>query len=61
MNEKELKEIAMKIANLEKIIQKSTNQEEIKKCELDIELLCMQVRSLEDFWVLDEMINEILS
>ena len=61
MNEKELKELARQIADLEKKIQHSTNQEEIEQYKIDINLLCMQVHSIEDFWVLDSMITEILS
>ena len=61
MNEKELKELAIKIANLERKLQVETNQDKIREYKTDIELLCMSVHAIEDYWVLDSLIEEILS
>lgn len=60
MKKKELRNLAEKIAKLEKIIQSSDNQEEISKAENDIIKVSSSVKSLEDMMAIDEIVMELL-
>lgn len=60
MKKKELRNLAEKIAKLEKIIQSSDNHEEISKAENDIIKVSSSVKSLEDMMAIDEIVMELL-
>lgn len=60
MKQKELKNLAKKIAKLELIIQNSTDDDEIWECEQDIMYLTGKVTSFDEIDTLDEMIQEII-
>ena len=60
MKQKELKNLAKKIAKLELIIQNSTDDDEIWECEQDIMYLAGKVTSFDEIDTLDEMIQEII-
>lgn len=61
MKMKELKNFAKKIAQFEKIIQKSEDKDAVHKAEKEIMKLSGQVKSLEDMIIIDELVQEILS
>ncbi len=61
MKMKELKNFAKKIAQFEKIIQKSEDKDAVRKAEKEIMKLSGQVKSLEDMIIIDELVQEILS
>ena len=60
MKRKEIKNLAIKIAKLEQIIQTSQDPKEIQEAQNQIIDLSGRVRSLEDMVLLDDMIQEIL-
>lgn len=60
MKEKELRNLAKKIAKQETIIQTSSDEEEVNRAATEIIFLTGKVRSFEDLDLLDEMIQEIL-
>ena len=60
MTSRELKRLAKRIAELEKIIQKNENQEKVKKAQRKINSLCSQIKDENDMWYLDEQIQQIL-
>ena len=60
MKEKELRNLAKKIAKQEIIIQTSSDEEEVNRAATEIILLTGKVHSFEDLDLLDEMIQEIL-
>lgn len=60
MKRKELKNIATKIAKLERTIQNATSSEEREKAEKEIMSLSFGVGNLSDLDLIDEMVQEIL-
>ena len=60
MKRKELKKLAYKIADCEKIIQSSDDKAIILKAQSDIVVLTSAITSFEDMIALDEMLMEIL-
>ena len=61
MKEKELKNLAKKIAKFELIIKNSDNDKAIKQAENEIMKLCGHVDRLEDMVLVDDFVQEILS
>ena len=59
MKKKELKKLAQRIAALEKIAS-SNNQDEAKKAQQQIMDLTKKIKDVEDFFYLDELIQEFL-
>lgn len=60
MKRKEIKNLAIKIAKLEQIIQTGQDPKEIQEAQNQIIDLSGRVRNLEDMVLLDDMIQEIL-
>ncbi len=60
MKKKELKALAQKIAKYEKVVQTSTNKNEVRDAQMKIMNLSESVDSLEDMMALDEIIQDIL-
>ena len=60
MKQKELKNLAKKIAKHEKIIQTTQDPAERKRAENEIIKLSSSVHSFEDMVILDELIQDIL-
>ena len=60
MKQKELKNLAKKIAKLELIIQKSDDMAERAKAEAAIMKLSGKVGSLEDIVIIDELVQEYI-
>lgn len=60
MKQKELKNLAKKIAKYEKIIQTTQDPAERKQAENEIMKLSSSVHSFEDMVILDELIQDIL-
>ena len=60
MKNKELKNLAKKIAKAEYTIQTSSDKQEIKKAQEEIIELSGHAMSLEDMMIIDEMVQEIL-
>lgn len=60
MRQKELKNLAKKIAKLELTIQNTDDADMIAECEQEIMYLTGRVTSFEEIDILDEMIQEIL-
>lgn len=60
MKKKELKNLALKIAKCEKIIQFSDDKKAIARAEEEIMKLSSSVDSLEDMIVIDELVMELL-
>ena len=56
MKQKELKNLAKKIAKFEKIIQESQDSTERQKAEVEIMKLSSSVHSVEDMIILDELV-----
>lgn len=61
MKKKELRNLAAKIAKLEKIIQSSDDKDEISKAENEIIKVSSSVKSLEDMMAIDEIVMELLA
>ena len=61
MKAKEIKNMAMKIAKFEKIIQTSADTEARRAAEEAIMKLTGSVKSFEDMILIDEQVQEILS
>ena len=59
MTKRQLKKLAQKIAELEKIIQTSNDKEQVLKAQKKITSLSMNLEN-EDLWCLDELIQEQL-
>lgn len=59
MKKKELKKLAQRIAALEKTAS-SDNQDEAKKAQQQIMDLTKKIKDVEDFFYLDELIQEFL-
>ena len=60
MKAKEIKNLAKKIAQQEKILQNATTTEERSRIEKEIVRLSACVKSIEDMVALDEAIQDIL-
>lgn len=60
MKQKEIKNLAKKIAQQETIIQTTTNLEEKHRAENEIIKLSACVKSIEDMVALDEAIQDLL-
>ena len=60
MKRKELKNLAKKIAALEKIIQATEDEEKKKKAEHEIMRLSNSISNYEEIFILDELIQEFL-
>lgn len=60
MKAKEIKNLAKKIAQQEKIIQTTTNMEEKARAEQEIIRLSSCVNSIEDMIALDEAIMDLM-
>lgn len=60
MKQKEIKNLAKKIAQQELILQKATTTEEKSRAEKEIVKLSACVNSIEDMVALDEAIQDIL-
>ena len=61
MKQKELKNIAIKIAKNEFIIQTSEDKEEVEKAQDKILKLSHRVSSLEDMMMLDDLIQDLMT
>lgn len=61
MKKKELKNLARKIAEAEKIIQKNDDLEALKKAQEEVIRIANSLTSLEDMMILDELIQEFLN
>lgn len=61
MKKKELKNIAIKIAKNEFIIQTSKDKEEVEKAQDEILKLSHKVSSLEDMIILDDLIQDLMT
>lgn len=60
MKQKELKNLAKKIAKYEQIIQNSTDEDEVRKAEQAIMAISGSVHSLEDMMIIDELVQDLL-
>lgn len=60
MKKKELKNLAVKIAKYEKIIQNSEDKKLIRQAEQEIMNISSSVHSMEDMMAIDELVMEIL-
>ena len=60
MKQKELKNLAKKIAKAEIIIRDSNDPEAIKRAESEVMKLSGHVDRLEDMVILDDLVQEIL-
>lgn len=60
VKQKELKNLAKKIAKLEMIIQSSDNSDEISRAQEEMIRLSSHVDSLDDVIAIDELVMEIL-
>lgn len=61
MKRKDLKAIATQIAKAEKTIQISKDKLMVEKAKQEILELSSKIDSMNDFFVLDELVQEILS
>ena len=59
MTKRQLKKLAQKIAELEKIIQTSNDKEQVLRAQKKITSLSMSLEN-EELWYLDELIQEQL-
>jgi hypothetical protein len=60
MRQKELRNLAKKIAEAEYIVQHSEDQKEVLKAQNKIVELSGHVKNLEDIMIIDEMVQEII-
>ena len=60
MKQKEIKNLAQKIAKYERIIQTSDDKKQIRQAEEEIMKLSSSVNSLEDMTAIDELVMEML-
>ena len=60
MKRKERKQLAQKIAKLQKKYDTSTEIKEKQRLEIEIMGLCSQVDNMEDMIAIDEMVLELL-
>lgn len=61
MKEKELKNLAKKIAAAELAMQSCSDSSEKAKLEAEIMKLCSRAKNIEDMMLLDDMVQDILS
>ena len=61
MKQKELKNLAKKIAKAELIIRDSNDPDAVKRAETDIMKLSGHVNRLEDMVIIDDLVQEILA
>lgn len=61
MKQKELKNLAKKIAKAELIIRDSNDPDAIRRAETDIMKLSGHVNRLEDMVIIDDLVQEILA
>ena len=61
MNKKELKRLAQQIANLELVIQQSSDSYEVNEAKNTIMNLTGRVEDMEDLFILDELISQMLN
>ena len=60
MKQKEIKNLAQKIAKYERIIQTSDDKKQVRQAEEEIMKLSSSVSSLEDMVAIDELVMELL-
>ena len=60
MKQKEIKNLAQKIAKYERIIQTSDDKKQVRQVEEEIMKLSSSVSSLEDMVAIDELVMEML-
>ncbi len=60
MKTKELKKVAQRIAKLELVIEKSEDQDEIRKAQNEIMDLSGRIGDPEDLFRIDELVQEML-
>ena len=60
MKQKEIKNLAQKIAKYERIIQTSDDKKQVRQAEEEIMKLSSGVSSLEDMVAIDELVMEML-
>lgn len=60
MKQKEIKNLAQKIAKYERIIQTSDDKKQVRQAEEEIMKLSSSVSSLEDMVAIDELVMEML-
>lgn len=60
MRNKELKNLAQKIAKCEMIIQEGEDEGEILQAQEEIMKLSSHIKSFEDIVIIDEMVQDIL-
>ena len=60
MKQKEIKNLAQKIAKYERIIQISDDKKQVRQAEEEIMKLSSGVSSLEDMVAIDELVMEML-
>ena len=60
MTKRELRKLAKRIADLEKVIQANENQEKVTKAQRKIYNLSSKINDPEDMFLLDELIQQEL-
>lgn len=60
MKKKDLKNLAKRLAKLEKKLSSTTDASETKKIQNEIIELSGQIQNVEEIFILDDMIQEIL-
>ena len=60
MKKKELKNLAQKIANQERIIANSDNPNEVTAAQAEIMRLSKQIHDFQDIDLIDELVQELL-
>ena len=60
MTKRELRKLAKRIADLEKVIQANENQEKVTKAQKKIYNLSSKISDPEDMFLLDELIQQEL-
>lgn len=61
MKRKELEKLAKTIVEAEKVISDSSFEEEVNQAKEKITFLSNKIRTMEDMFLLDEMIQKIIS
>lgn len=61
MKQKEIKNLAKKIAQQEQFLRQNPSLEEKQKAEQEIMRLCASAKSVEDMLALDEAVQDLLS
>lgn len=61
MKRKELKNLAKKIANQERILANSDDPSEVEAAQAEIMRLSGQIRDFQDLDLIDEMVQELLN